>query len=298
MTSSAHSTPAPDAEATRDSGAKSTEPRAAPSPSLAAQSPQTTTELVASPKPGKCPADDDEKEEGEAYDDGIADNKGEPVIASTSHPAEKPVTTTSDPAEKSANPTSHATEQQSQEDDGWDCQWYDLAQCYYFFNRFTGESTWKNPRVPDSPSTANAATGDGDAAASAQAPAAPPLPTVAGGYIPSIHGDYDTWYAQHGPKEEDEDDQPSAVARLAQVADPSQLLAGVDFSHVAGRPQRPDQGVDRNGYFDVDAAANAHNGKSLKAERSGKRLSKSELKHFREKRKAKREEKKRAWLRD
>ena len=102
MTTSAHSTPAPDAEATRDSGTKSTEPRAVPLPNLAAQSPQTTTELAASPKPGKCPADDDEKEEGEAYDDDNVDNKGEPVIPSTSHPAEKPVTTTSDPAEESA----------------------------------------------------------------------------------------------------------------------------------------------------------------------------------------------------
>jgi hypothetical protein len=53
-----------------------------------------------------------------------------------------------------------------------------------------------------------------------------------------------------------------------------------------------------NAFFDVDAAANSHDGRSLKAERSGKKLSKAELKHFKEKRRVKKEEKRRAWLRD
>ena len=51
-------------------------------------------------------------------------------------------------------------------------------------------------------------------------------------------------------------------------------------------------------YFDVDAAANNHQGKSLKAERAGKKLSKQELRAFKEKRKEKKEEKRKAWLRD
>jgi hypothetical protein len=53
-----------------------------------------------------------------------------------------------------------------------------------------------------------------------------------------------------------------------------------------------------NAYFDVDAAANAHDGRSLRAERSAKRLSKKELKEFKEKRREKKEERRRAWLRD
>lgn len=53
-----------------------------------------------------------------------------------------------------------------------------------------------------------------------------------------------------------------------------------------------------NAFFDVDAAANSHEGKSLKAERSGKKLTKTELKNFKEKRKARKEEKRRAWLKD
>ncbi|KAI9802315.1 MAG: hypothetical protein M1833_001821 [Piccolia ochrophora] len=51
-------------------------------------------------------------------------------------------------------------------------------------------------------------------------------------------------------------------------------------------------------FFDVDAAANAHEGRSLKKERQGQKLSRKEVKQFREKRKERREERRRAWLRD
>ena len=53
-----------------------------------------------------------------------------------------------------------------------------------------------------------------------------------------------------------------------------------------------------NAFFDVDAAANSHDGRSLKAEQSNKKPSKNELKAFKEKRRARKEEKRRAWLRD
>lgn len=53
-----------------------------------------------------------------------------------------------------------------------------------------------------------------------------------------------------------------------------------------------------NAFFDVDAAANSHDGRSLKAERRGKALSKKELQAFKNKRRDKKEEKRRAWLRD
>ena len=51
-------------------------------------------------------------------------------------------------------------------------------------------------------------------------------------------------------------------------------------------------------FFDVDAAANTHDGRSLKAERRGKTLNKKELKAYKDKRRDKKEEKRRAWLRD
>jgi hypothetical protein len=52
-----------------------------------------------------------------------------------------------------------------------------------------------------------------------------------------------------------------------------------------------------NSFFDVDAAADSQEGRSLKAERSGIKISKKDLKAFKEKWREK-EEKRRAWLRD
>ena len=127
------------------------------------------------------------------------------------------------------------------------------------------------------------------------------IPAV-GGYDPAVHGDYDenAWYAQ-----------PSAPEGTPSVpADPATIYQqSAAFNRFTGRFQNEDLNPENfndenkskrqmNAFFDVDAAANSHDGKSLKAERSGKKLSKSELKHFKEKRKAKKEEKRKAWLRD
>ena len=48
----------------------------------------------------------------------------------------------------------------------------------------------------------------------------------------------------------------------------------------------------------LDAAANCHDGRSLKAERQARKLTKKEIKAFKEKTRLKKEEKKRAWLKD
>lgn len=85
--------------------------------------------------------------------------------------------------------------------------------------------------------------------------------------------------------------------------------ATAGFNRFTGQFQQEDMGPGRhtdeskskrqmNVFFDVDAAANVDDGRSLKAERSNKRISKSELKAFKEKRRARKEEKRRAWLRD
>lgn len=179
---------------------------------------------------------------------------------------------------------------QAATDDGWDFHWDASHQAYFFHNRFTGATTWENPRTGTSVPSA-----------------APPLPTssrpAAGGYNPAIHGDYDpeAWYAK-GTSEED------AIASSAHLpTEPEATTAS--FNRFTGQFQRPGDDPDRhsdaakshrqmNAFFDVDAAANAHDGRSLKAERSGKKISKSELKQFKEKRKARKEEKRRAWLRD
>ncbi|KAL4868549.1 hypothetical protein BDV12DRAFT_169648 [Aspergillus spectabilis] len=190
------------------------------------------------------------------------------------------------------------------EDDGWEPVWDANAQSYYFYNRYTGLSQWENPRVPNPAAAAPVvpavppARGTED---SIQRASSPPL----GGYNPAIHGDYDPTapYAQQYERQEEE----------AQVAPGTVNPAGYDavgsFNRFTGRwqgeSQNPEYHNDENksrrqmnAYFDVDAAANSHDGRSLRAERSAKKLSKQELKMFKEKRREKKEEKRRAWLRD
>jgi WW domain len=187
-----------------------------------------------------------------------------------------------------------------EQDDGWAPVWEETAQAYYFYNRFTGATQWTNPRVPEasqipasSPNVSIPIIATPDETATA--------PRPAGGYDPSIHGDYDpnAWYAQ----------QPDTTD-ASTGADASTTYAATGaFNRFTGRWQAADLTPENfsdenksrrqmNAFFDVDAAANSHDGRSLKAERSGKKLSKSELKQFKEKRKAKKEEKRRAWLRD
>ncbi|KAI1115928.1 hypothetical protein F5Y14DRAFT_95244 [Nemania sp. NC0429] len=188
------------------------------------------------------------------------------------------------------------------QDDGWECHWDAAHQAWFFHNSITNESTWDNPRVPSQPQASAYAN------AQLQTPPATAVPPLneqlpAGGYNPAIHGDYDpnAWYAKGG-QEGDETEAP--------VMDTAAAYAAIgSFNRFTGGWQGDDQNPDRhtdeaksrrqmNAFFDVDAAANAHDGRSLKAERSGKKPTKSELKHFKEKRRAKKEEKRRAWLRD
>lgn len=179
-----------------------------------------------------------------------------------------------------------------QEDDGWEAVWDGNLQAYYFYNRFTGVSQWENPRVPEASMSASGGT--------EQAPQSRP---VAGGYNPAIHGDYDPTapYAQQDRQ---------AAASDGHGTDPSQMYtATAAFNRFTGKWQPASLTPERfneenkarrqmNAYFDVDAAANSHDGRSLKAERSARKLTKKELKAFKEKRRIKKEEKRRAWLRD
>ncbi|KAK1242223.1 hypothetical protein MKX07_000209 [Trichoderma sp. CBMAI-0711] len=184
---------------------------------------------------------------------------------------------------------------QQPEDDGWDCQWDPNSQAWFFYNRFTGKSQWENPRVPGA---------NGAVVTSHVVEPQPPAyeKPVAGGYNPAIHGDYDpnAWYAKNNEEEED---------TTGLVGDPAAIYAATaTFNRYTGHFQAG-EGAERhsdeakskrqmNAFFDVDAAANAHGGRSLKAERSNKKPTKNELKAFKEKRRARKEEKRRAWLRD
>lgn len=188
------------------------------------------------------------------------------------------------------------------EDDGWQALWEPSAQAYYFYNRFTGVSQWENPRVPDVPEVPEvpAAPGTEDS----NEPAVPQKEPVLGGYNPAIHGDYDPTadYAKYHEVQEE----TTSAARV----DPSGAYAATGtFNRFTGRWQaasiNPENHNDENksyrqmnAFFDVNSAANTHDGRSLRAERSARKLTKQELKQFKEKRREKKEEKRRAWLRD
>lgn len=188
-------------------------------------------------------------------------------------------------------------------DDGWEPVWDANAQAYYFYNRITGVSQWENPRVPAEPAAPGTET-EASAAEQERHPAG--VVAAVGGYNPAIHGDYDPSapYAQQY-----EQDAQAVVGHGGGGNVAGDYTAHGTFNRFTGRWQAasltPENFNDENksrrqmhAYFDVDAAANSHNGRSLKAERSGKKLTKAEVKAFREKRRERKEEKRRAWLRD
>lgn len=261
----------------------------------------------------------DSREQGEVSDQEESDKGPESELESRS-PSEQEATPPSEQGrteDAEAQAQGQAPEQEQQpplpdeeapplpdeaapgDDDGWEPVWDPSAQAYYFYNRFTGVSQWENPRVPSEPQP-----GVDDAVEPSSSRSAANKAPVAGGYNPAIHGDYDPTapYAQQY--------EPEDPAAAAGAADPTQSYHATGaFNRFTGRwqtdEQNPEQHNDENksrrqmyAFFDVDAAANTHDGRSLRAERSAKKLSKKELKMFKEKRREKKEEKRRAWLRD
>jgi hypothetical protein len=193
------------------------------------------------------------------------------------------------------------------QDDGWEPVLDETNRAYYFYNRFTQATQWDNPRVPEAASsTAGIGSHDRIPTSSTAPPgtSSPVKRSIAGGYNPAIHGDYDpnADYALEAQASDDE--------QTAPLPDPSAIYAATgSFNRFTGKWQNssltPENYNDENkskrqmsAFFDVDAAANSHDGRSLKAERQGKKLTKEEVKAFREKRRAKKEEKRRAWLMD
>ncbi|KAH0606236.1 uncharacterized protein H6S33_003897 [Morchella sextelata] len=179
---------------------------------------------------------------------------------------------------------------EAEDSDGWQPIWDGTYQAYYFYNSHTNETTWTNPRVPEA-TLATAVAGD------------PPLPLEDEPdpnltYNPAIHGDYDPTA-------------PYAQVQNAAGAQGDEYVARGAFNRFTGKFQPaasrrvPENYNDENKsrrqmefYFDVDAAASTHDGRSLKAERQTRKLSRKEVREFQEKRKARKEEKRKAWLRD
>ena len=191
-------------------------------------------------------------------------------------------------------------------DDGWEPVWDNTAQAYYFYNRHTQQSQWTNPRVPEAIQPAAPGVGNYDRIPETAPGTEEPVQQQQrpyGGYDPAIHGDYDPTapYAQEQQAPEDASGNPSDPAAIYTATGVFNRFTGKWQPHNINPENHNDENKSKrqmSAFFDVDAAANSHNGKSLKAERSGKKLSKQELKAFKEKRKERKEEKRRAWLRD
>ena len=137
------------------------------------------------------------------------------------------------------------------------------------------------------------------------------------GYNPKIHGSYDpnAPYAQYHAAQREKEAAIStygsleaASAAQASVAAAQAASASTDYSATAafnrfsGGFQTADKSAERHSdyaksgrqmgaFFDVDAAMNAHEGRSLKEERRQQRLSKKEIKEMKERRRERKEKK-------
>ncbi|KAF2179790.1 hypothetical protein K469DRAFT_594455 [Zopfia rhizophila CBS 207.26] len=198
------------------------------------------------------------------------------------------------------------------EDDGWEAAYDEHHGRWYFYNRFTQVYQWENPRVPNvvpnsgAPGTTSSSGAPGTNSSGAPGTSSPPR-RLHGGYNPAIHGSYDpnADYALAARREEEE--QEAAAAGLPDHT--TKYATTAHFNRFTGRFQNasinPDNHSDENksrrqmsAFFDVDAAANSHDGRSLKAERQGKKLSKQELRAFQKRNREKKEQKRRQWLKD
>lgn len=204
------------------------------------------------------------------------------------------------------------------QDDGWEAKCDTASGQWYFVNRFTGISQWENPRVPTSPLPPSAP------AAYVGAPGTEPSSTVTAaysespplaqppnepylGYNPKIHGDFDpnadyARFHQPAPAVSDPavdlDDAANMIGTYGQAASFNRRTGAYQGGDKSAEYHNDDNKSKRqmNAFFDVDRAANAHDGRSLKAERASKKMSKEQVKAFNEQRKARKEQKRREFL--
>ena len=214
--------------------------------------------------------------------------------------------------------------QEEPPDDGWEPRWDPNYQAYYFYHAATNISQWENPRVPAAtqyPSSVNPAQGavcrfywnqypiqtynyQLSTSSSAAASSSSPVKSgAAGRYNPSIHGSWDPTadYAKEVQAAGDTNEFPvnPDVAR--------DYIQAAHFNRWTGQNQQStdnkhsDEAKSKRqmeAFFNVDLAANSHEGRSLKAERQSKKLTRKEVREYQERRREKKEEKRRAWLRD
>ncbi|CCJ28452.1 unnamed protein product [Pneumocystis jirovecii] len=145
-------------------------------------------------------------------------------------------------------------------DDGWNAVLDPKTQTYYFWNSKTNETTWKNPRIPDNSSETSMKMD-----------------------IQSKNVSYPSYpYKEY-----------VFTARFNRLTgkwqnDPNKIPENFTEDARALRQQ--------SFYFDVEATAAAHDGRSFRAERQQKRLTKKELANYKKQNRQKKEQRKREWL--
>ncbi|KAG4306113.1 hypothetical protein PORY_000101 [Pneumocystis oryctolagi] len=155
------------------------------------------------------------------------------------------------------------TQGPSAPDDGWNAVLDPKTQSYYFWNSKTNETTWKNPRVSN------------DTSESCMS-----LNTYQKNEV--NHSSYP--YKEY-----------VFTARFNRMSgkwqnDPNKVPENFTEDARALRQQ--------SFYFDVEATAAAHDGRSFRAERQQKRLTKKELANYKKLYRKKKEQRKREWLLD
>lgn len=124
------------------------------------------------------------------------------------------------------------------------------------------------------------------------------------GYNPKIHGNYDpnAPYAQYHKKKREEEAKALQMAQGTYAPSNPAYVASGAFNRFTGNFQDPSKSAERhndynksgrqmNAFFDVDAAANMHDGRSLKEERRNQTLTKQEVRELAKKRKEKKAKK-------
>lgn len=189
------------------------------------------------------------------------------------------------------------------------------SQNYYFMHFDTRETRWDEPTEPywiwDALLQNVHPSGLQYPSVQQQVPESPGLSTSGPdeeyqGYNPKIHGNYDpnapyAKYHEQGPGHEDTVLDQTSVTLPPHAAATDYAAVG-SFNRFSGGFQTTDKSAERhndynksgrqmNAFFDVDAAANAHGGRSLKDERRQQKLTKKEIQELTKKRREKKEKK-------
>lgn len=169
-------------------------------------------------------------------------------------------------------------------------QWEEPNEPYWLWNSTTQD--YDASGLQNSTSTA--------ASASAKQPSSTGVDPNYTGYNPKIHGNYDpnAPYAQYHNKKREEEAKAQQIAQGTYAPSSTAYVTSGNFNRFTGNFQDPSQSAERhndnnksgrqmNAFFDVDAAANMHDGRSLKEERRNEKLSKEQIRELAKARKEK-----------